>query len=176
MSVTHAERDVTQVSRLLAGAAKTIQTVRYCWLVTAAEHGFANARPMGRLLNDPDEDEWTLRFVTNGRSHKAAELRCSSKVALTFQHDPSDAYVALDGTARLCTDASELGRRWKPAYDAYFPSELDRANAMFVEVEVERMELWIRGVTPEPFGMKATRLERDAGGSWRLASEVLTAA
>jgi hypothetical protein len=29
------------------------------------------------------------------------------------------------------------------------------------------MELWIRGVTPEPFGLRATVLERDAGG-WRL--------
>ena len=29
------------------------------------------------------------------------------------------------------------------------------------------MELWIRGVTPEPFGLRATVLERDHGG-WRL--------
>jgi hypothetical protein len=29
------------------------------------------------------------------------------------------------------------------------------------------MELWIRGVTPEPFGLLPTVLERDAGGGWR---------
>jgi hypothetical protein len=29
------------------------------------------------------------------------------------------------------------------------------------------MELWIRGVAPEPFGLSATVLERDACG-WRL--------
>ena len=52
-------------------------------------------------------------------------------------------------------------------YDVYFPSEADRASAIFVEVEVERMELWIRGVTPEPFGLRATVLARDGGG-WRL--------
>ena len=50
----------------------------------------------------------------------------------------------------------------------YFPTEQDRANAIFVEVDVERMELWIRGVTPEPFGLRATILERDAGRGWRL--------
>ena len=27
------------------------------------------------------------------------------------------------------------------------------------------MELWIRGVTPEPFGLQTTVLERDAGAA-----------
>ena len=71
------------------------------------------------------------------------------------------------GKAALHENASETRSRWKSAYDVYFPSETDRANAIFVEVEVERMELWIRGVTPEPFGLRATVLRRDAGG-WRL--------
>jgi hypothetical protein len=32
------------------------------------------------------------------------------------------------------------------------------------------MELWIRGVTPEPFGLRATVLERDdAEGGWSAA-------
>jgi hypothetical protein len=30
------------------------------------------------------------------------------------------------------------------------------------------MELWIRGVTPEPFGLRATVLERRAGDGWRV--------
>ena len=63
-----------------------------------------------------------------------------------------------------------MRERWKPAYDAYFPTETDRASAIFVEVEVERMELWIRGVTPEPFGLRATVLERDAGVGWRVVA------
>jgi len=58
-----------------------------------------------------------------------------------------------------------LGKR---AYDAFVPDEEARAHALFAEVKVERLELWIRGVTPEPLGLKATVLERDAGGSWRL--------
>jgi hypothetical protein len=37
-----------------------------------------------------------------------------------------------------------------------------------IEVEVARMELWIRGVTPEPFGPYPTILERDVEGAWRL--------
>jgi hypothetical protein len=64
-------KDKPEVSLLLAGAAKTIGSARYCWLVTAAEDSFANLRPMGRLLHDADEDEWTIRFITDGRSRKA---------------------------------------------------------------------------------------------------------
>ena len=124
-------------------------------------------RPMGRVLNDPGEDQWKIRFLTDGRSHKAADMRRASEVSILFQHDPDLAFVTLIGKAKLHEDASETRDRWKSAYDVYFPSEADRANAIFVEVKVERMELWIRGVTPEPFGLRATVLERDAEG-WRL--------
>jgi general stress protein 26 len=162
-----AKPDVVDVSRLLAGAAKTVRSARYCWLASAAERGAPRVRPMGRVLNDPGEDEWTIRFLTDCRSRKAADMRRAGEVTILFQHDPDLAYVNLIGKAALHEDASETRSRWKPAYDAYFPSEADRASAIFVEVEARRMELWIRGVTPEPFGLRATVLERDAEG-WRL--------
>jgi general stress protein 26 len=122
---------------------------------------------MGRVLNDPGEDEWRIRFLTDGRSRKARDMRRASEVTILFQHDPDLAFVTLIGRAALHEDASETRSRWKAAYDLYFPSEADRASAIFVEVEAQRMELWIQGVTPEPFGLRATVLERDAGG-WRL--------
>jgi general stress protein 26 len=161
------EADDIDVSRLLAGAAKTMRTARYCWLATATESGIPHVRPMGRVLNDPGEDAWKVRFLTDGQSHKAADMRRASEVTILFQHDPDLAFVSLIGKATLHENASETRNRWKPAYNVYFPSEADRANAIFVEVEIERMELWIRGVTPEPFGLRATVLQRDAEG-WRL--------
>ena len=167
MLETKAKPDA-DVSRLLDGAAKAMRSARYFWLMTATGAGAPRARPMGRILNDPGEDEWKVRFLTGGRSQKAADMRRSSEVTILFQHDPDLAYVALAGKATLHESASETRSRWKPAYDLYFPDESDRGNAIFVEVEVERMELWIRGVTPEPFGLRATVLKRDAGG-WRLA-------
>jgi general stress protein 26 len=157
-----------EVSRLLAGAAGTVASVRYCWLVTEAEAGGASARPMGRISRSPDENDWTVRFITDGRSRKAREIRRDGRVSLVFQRDAEDAFVTLIGRASLRDDASEVRRRWKEAYNVYFPGETDRANASFVEVAVERMELWIRGVTPEPFGLQVTALERDADGRWRL--------
>jgi general stress protein 26 len=94
-------------------------------------------------------------------------MRRAEEVAILVQHEPDLAYVTLIGRAALHESASETRSRWKEAYDAYFPSETDRSHAIFVEIKVERMELWIRGVTPEPFGLRAMVLERDAEG-WRL--------
>jgi general stress protein 26 len=171
MSVTQAERDTTTTDRLLAGAARTIEAVRYCWLLTGAEGGLVNGRPMGRLLHGPDEDEWIIRFVVDGRSRKAAEVDREGEVAVIFQDDANDGYALLKGTATARREPAEIRRLWRPAFEAYFPTAEDRASAMFIEVRVDCMELWIRGVTPEPFGVRATRLERDAASQWRLACE-----
>ena len=167
MLETKAKSDAIDVSRLLAGAATTMRSARYCWLATATEAGAPHARPMGRVLNDPGEDAWKIRFLTDGRSSKAADIRRAGRVTILFQHDPDLAFVTMIGEAALHENSAETHGRWKPAYDVYFPSDADRANAIFVEVEVERMELWIRGVTPEPFGLRATVLARDGRG-WRL--------
>jgi general stress protein 26 len=157
-----------EVSALLEGAAKTIRAVRYCWLVTRAASGF-NARPMGRIFAEKGEDEWIIRFVTDGRSRKAHELCGEREIGLIFQSDPDEAYVALFGKARLIDRASDVERFWKKHYEMYFPTPADRAAAAFIEVDASRMELWIRGVTPEPFGLHATKLARAAEGAWLLA-------
>ena len=169
MSQTIDKPDAVDVSRLLAGAAKTIGSVRNCWLATASDAGVANFRPMGRLARDGDDDGWKIRFLTDGRSRKASDMQRESEVAIIYQNDPDDAFVTLVGKAALNDSESEIRKRWKAAYNVYFPTEADRANAVFVEIEVERMELWIRGVTPEPFGLHATVLERNAEGGWRVA-------
>jgi general stress protein 26 len=167
MSQAKNEHDATEVNRLLAGAARAIGSTRYCWLATAAEAGGGHLRPMGRLPNDPGDDEWLVRFVSDGRSNKASAIRRDDEVTIIFQNEPDDAFVSLIGQATLRERASEDGEHWKKAYEVFFPSELDRANAIFIEVDVQRMELWIRGVTPEPFGAQKTVLERDAEGGWR---------
>jgi general stress protein 26 len=159
-----------EVSRLLAGAAKMIGSIRHCWLVTESEAGGVNARPMGRVLPDPDENDWNIRFVTDGRSRKASDIRRVGTIELIFQHDQDEAFATFTGRAALIDDPSNIARLWKNAYDSYFPSEADRANAAFIEVRVERMALWIRGVTPEPFGLQPTIVERDAGGGWCLSA------
>ena len=176
MSQTGNGRVNGEVSRLLADAAKYMAQVRYCWLVTESESGGASARPMGRLTPEIDDSSCTVCFITDGRTRKACDIRGGGKVVIIFQHDQDDAFIALSGRATLIETAAEVGRRWKDAYDAYYPTEADRANASFVQISVQRMELWIRGVTPEPYGLRTTVLERDAKGTWHLSPDIRNAA
>jgi general stress protein 26 len=163
MSRAMDEPSDSEVSRLLAGAAKLIGSVRYCWLVTRSEAGGVSARPMGRVLPACD---WKILFVTYGRSQKASDIRRADSVELIFQGDHEEAYGTFAGRAALIEDRLAVERLWKPEYEPNFPEEADRANAAFIEITVERMKLWIRGVTPEPYGLRAGILERGAGGKW----------
>ena len=158
------------VNRLLATAAEKIRKILYCWLVTAAEDGGANPRPMGRLPRDADDDEWTLRFITDGRSRKVADMRRANQVSVIFQHDPDDVFVAVAGKASLVEEKPEIRRRWTAHYDSLFPAGPDQSSAIFITIHVARVELWIRGVTPEPFGRRTTLIERDATRGWHLTS------
>jgi general stress protein 26 len=153
--------------RLVAGVEKIIETVEYCWLLSRAESG-VRVRPMGRILARRGEDELTIRFLTDGRSQKAADIRRSQDVTLIFQ-EARHAYVALQGTARLNETKEYVQALWKEAYGRYFATDEDRAHAAFIEVEVTRMELWVRGLTPEPFGVHPTIMTRDPDGSWLCA-------
>ena len=157
-----------EAKRALEGASRIIGEVRYCWLAAEAANGRVNIRPMGRVSPHPQKTGWTVSFVTDGRSRKAAEIRENGRATLVFQREGEDAYVALMGAARLCEDRAEVEARWSAAYDMYFPTDVDRANAAFIDIAVDRMDLWIRGVTPEPFGMRTTTLIRDASGVWTL--------
>jgi hypothetical protein len=72
MSPAQDARDDVEVSRLLAGAAKVIARVRYCWLVTEAETGGVCARPMGRLLPDPEMNDCRRFRRIDREGHAAA--------------------------------------------------------------------------------------------------------
>ena len=155
-----------ELAQLLAGTAQAIARVRYCWLLTTAASGAINARPMGRLTRDLDSSDWTIRFLIDRRSRKASDIRQADEATVNFQNS-DDAFASLVGPATLCEAVTEVRRHWKTAYDSYFPTEHDRAHAALIEVRVRRMELWIRGVTPEPFGLRPSRIERDAQGAWQ---------
>jgi general stress protein 26 len=154
--------------RLVAGVERIIKAVEYCWLISRAEGGI-RTRPMGRILAQPGEDELTIRFLTDGRSQKAADIRRSQNVTLIFQKEAEDAYVSLEGTARLNETKEYVQALWKGSYSRYFPTNEDRAHAAFIEVEITRMELWVRGLTPEPFGVRPTIMTRELDGTWLCA-------
>jgi len=158
------------VSQLLEAAATLIANVANCWLVTMSRSGGANVRPMGRVPLDPNLNDWKFLFLTDGRSRKIGEIRSVNRVQVIFQNDPDEAYATLAGVAKPIVDRSEVEALWRARYDVHFPTHEDRAHATFLEIAVDRMELWIRGVTPEPFGIRPTVIKREIGGEWRLGS------
>jgi len=162
------ERGSAEVDRFLDGAARTVAGAPFSWIATTGESGVPRLRPMGRLPPEPGDDAWTLRFITDGRSAKAADIRRFGRVALAFQREAEEAFVGVVGAARLEEDGAEVRRRWRRAYDPFFPTDEDKSAAVFLTVAGERLDLWIRGVTPEPFGLKTTTLVRNGEGRWLL--------
>jgi general stress protein 26 len=160
---------VSDIQTMLAATARVIAGERSCWLVTRDHRGLPFARPMGALPIDPPSVDWTLRFLVDRRSGKSSDVAAEPRVTVLYQR-ADEAYVSLMGSARLVTQVTEIASRWQPAYDKYFPPGGQRENVAFVEVEVAAMHLWIREVTPEPFGMRTTELTRDASGAWLLGS------
>ena len=66
------------------------------------------------------------------------------------------------------TDFAEMRARWSGDLDKHFPPGFADANLTVIQVEVDRIEVHVRGLTPEPFGAGRTLLERQSDGSWRF--------
>lgn len=156
----------TTVEAVLAAAKATMAKARYCWAVTVDGDGRANARPMGRIRSLPGEDSWIVWFMTRRGSRKALEIGRTGRLTVVFQHDADDAYVTLIGRAAVFTDRAAIRVRWEKAWNLFFPKGAEDENAVFLRAEVDRIELWAHGVSPEPFGGRAAILERDPAGHW----------
>lgn len=154
------------VERLLTAANDTMAKARYCWAVTVAGDGHANARPMGRLMALPGEDAWSVWFMTRRTSRKAIEIGRTGHLTVIFQHDTEEAYVTLIGRAAVVTDRAAIRARWQQRWNLFFPGGAEDENVAFLRTETERIELWAHGVSPEPFGTRAAIMERDHAGQW----------
>jgi general stress protein 26 len=156
-----------QVERLLAAARDTISEVPFCWVVTPAGDGGANARVVKAQPVGAEEDFWTRWFLTPRRGRKSAEISKAGRVTLAYQHGSGNAYVALAGAAELIDDPAEVEGRFRGStYDD--PDGIVAASLIAVRVKVDHLELHVRGVTAEPWGRGRTLLGRDKQGVWRL--------
>jgi general stress protein 26 len=160
-----AEADIV---RFLAAARETIAAVPICWLATRSLEGGTNARAVNSSAGRSGSDEWCRRFLVRRSSRKVAEIRAAPLVTLAFQHPSGDRYIALGGRAAIIEDVAEMRTLWPSQFDAQFPPGFADANMIVVRVDVDRIEVHARGLTPEPFGHGRTLLERQADGSWRF--------
>jgi general stress protein 26 len=156
-----------QIAQYLAAARETIATVPHCWLATRSAEGGANARAVRVQPGRQGDDDWTRRFLVRRSSRKVAEMREAPLVTLAYQDPSGDRYVALGGRATIVEDTAEMRTMWSSTLDARFPPGFADANMIVVRVEVDRIEVHIRDLTPGPFGHGRTLLQRDGAGGWR---------
>jgi general stress protein 26 len=158
----------TQIAQYLAAAREMIATLPICWLATRSLEGGTNARAVNCRAGAPGSDEWTRRFLVRRSSRKVAEMRVAPQVTLAYQHPSGDRYIALGGRAGIIEDVAEMRSMWPSHLDAQFPSGFADANMIVIHIDVDRIEVHVRGLTLEPFGHGRTLLERQPAGIWRF--------
>jgi len=157
------------IEQILLVAKDITAKVLNCWVVTADQRGGANARVVQPFFSQLDQDGWVVRFLTSGKSRKAAEIASSGRISLGYQYDPEQAYVTLVGGAKIIDDRGYLKDKWRTEWNVFFPEGPSDADAVIVEVAVERIELWnlARRIAAPPNGLRAATLQR-AASSWQL--------
>jgi general stress protein 26 len=161
------ETTESRINAYLAAAHEAVLATRICWLATRSLEGGTNVRAVDCWHGAPGSDKWTRRFLVRRTSRKVAEMRAAPMVSLACQHASGERWVALGGRATIIDDVAEMRMIWPGELDALFPSGFANANMIVVRLDVDRVEVHIRGLTPEPFGTGRTLLERQPGGSWR---------
>src|ERR1041385_8339532 len=104
-------------AELISAAREIMTTARYCALITTDSRGRTHARTMDAFAPADDMIVW---FGTNPRSRKVAEIRRNPRVTLYYFDRESQAYVSINGVARLVNDASEKARHWKDEWKAFY--------------------------------------------------------
>jgi general stress protein 26 len=158
----------TQIREFLDAARDTIAAVPICWLVTRSLEGGTNARAVNSSSGRAGSDEWTRRFLVRKSSRKVGEMRAAPMITLAFQHPSGDRYVALGGRATIIDEIAEMRTMWSTDLDRHFPPGFADANMIVIQVDVDRIEVHVRGLTPEPWGAGRTLLERQSAGTWRF--------
>jgi len=149
---------------LLQIAREIVNNVPACMAITVDRHGDANARV---VYPTPLSDTWTVRFKTDRRSRKSAEIEQSGRLTLAYQYDAGGAYVSLIGHAKISEDVAAKIAGWDALADKWFPGGPTDPNVVYVDFTAERIELWStpQDVVPDPLrGLWAAVVARRESG------------
>jgi len=87
----------------------------------------------------PPDGEMVIWLGTNPHSRKVAEIRRRPHVTLYYFDRESEAYVTIQGIARLVNDANEKSRHWKEEWQAFYPNR-DK-DYLLIEVRPLKLEV-----------------------------------
>jgi general stress protein 26 len=157
-STPAADKADARRQELLSAARETMQTARYCAVITVDETGWAQSRTVDAFAPESNMVVW---FATNPKTRKVTQIKRDPRVTLYYfsTEHPELGYVTLLGRARLVDDAAEKQRRWKPEWAALWPDR--NASYLLVEITPERLELMSpkHGITGDPITWAPASLE-----------------
>ena len=136
------ENSIINAAREIMAAAGT------CALITLDEEGRPRVRAMDPF---PAESDFTVWFGTNANSRKVDQIRKDPRATLYFLDRDASGYVMIHGSAQLVDDPMEKEKRWKKAWEAFYP---DRTNSyLLIKVTPSWME-----VSSAPRGLNGDRV------------------
>ena len=101
-----------EVDALLSIAREIVGEVAFAISITNGADGAPGARV---VQTSPLRENWTLRFMTDRRSRKVAEIERSDRMTMLYQLDQDGAYVTLVGRATINERVETKRAIWNPA-------------------------------------------------------------
>ena len=149
------------IEELLVIARELVNRQKFCFAITVAARGEANARIVQphRLTQD-----WSVDFATRRTCREFTEIESSGKLTLAYHDDTERAYVSHVGSVTveadielkrsrysvLTIDQKELAKRWNPKGH-------DDPGWLYIRLVASRIKLWSGecNVMPEPVDCSA---------------------
>jgi general stress protein 26 len=151
---------------VVAVARATLDTARYCFLITQAASGTARTRLMQHFKPDAD---LTLWFGTSLTSRKVRELRRTPRASVACLDPQRPAYAVLVGTVTIEEHAEQWRRYWRDDWKTFWPEGPLGRDYVLLRFMCERVELlsFPAGIAPAAYGLRAAVAVR-RGGGWQL--------
>lgn len=155
---------------LLAHAREMTQQATWCWVATVANEKEVHTRV---VYPYPISSDWHVRFMTDRRTRKVAELRSTKWLTLSYLCDTKEdtGYVNVSGAPTILDSVQLKQELWKESSHLYFPGGPEDPNVVVIDVAIAKIELWNyqRGITPAPLGLSAVCMERLNDG-WSVSA------
>lgn len=110
-------------------------------LVTVAEDGSLDSRPMGCLQEDFDG---TLCFMTFKDTPKLLEIGENRHVLVSYARPGNYEFVSVSGRARMVDSPAEIHRLWNEGLRVWFPKGPESPDIALLAVDVDLVRTWTK--------------------------------
>ena len=110
-------------------------------LVTVAQDGSLDSRPMGCLQREFDGTVW---FMTFKDTPKLIEIAQDKRALVSYAQPSRYEFVSLIGRARVVDDRKQVHALWREGLRVWFPDGPDAPNLALIAVDVEEVRVWTK--------------------------------